>query len=315
MKIALDVMGGDYSPHEQVKGGLSAVNDLGIELVLVGDQAVIESELQGLDYPTERVSIFHAGQVVEMNEAPALALRKKKDSSIMVATRLVKEGQCEAMVSSGNTGAQMAAALFGLGRFAEIDRPAIGTLVPHNGKFSVLVDTGANVDVKALQLVQFAQMGKAYAQAVLNIDEPKIGLLSNGQEEHKGNQLVQESHQLLKEAVGLNFIGNVEGRDLFEDRADVIVCDGFAGNIILKAIEGLASYLGRKLVKQFGPEGAMVLKEFDYNNIGGAPLLGVNGVSVVCHGSSRAQAIANGIKVAQQCVEHNLVDKVRKNLA
>jgi len=315
LKIALDAMGGDYSPREQVLGGIKAASDLGIQVVLVGEQNQLEQELQGLDYPAELISIIHASEVVEMNEAPALALRKKKDSSIMVATRLVKEFHCDALVSCGNTGAQMAAALFGLGRFAEIDRPAIGTLIPHDGRFSVLVDIGANVDVKPMQLVQFAQMGKAYAQAVLEIKEPKIGLLSNGEEEHKGNQLTQESHQLLKGMSGLNFIGNVEGRDLFTDKADVVVCDGFAGNLLLKTIEGLAMYLGSRLVKELGPQAAVVLREFDYNNTGGAPLLGVNGVSIVCHGSSRAPAIVNGIKVAKACVDNKLVDKVKQNLA
>lgn len=314
MKIALDAMGGDYSPREQVLGGVKAAGELGIQVVLIGDQNLLEKELQRLEYPPESISIIHASEVVEMNEAPALALRKKKDSSIMVATRLVKEGHCDALVSCGNTGAQMAAALFGLGRFAEIDRPAIGTLIPHDGRFTVLVDTGANVDVKPAQLVHFAQMGKAYAQAVLEIDEPKIGLLSNGQEEHKGNQLTQETHQLLKGMAGLNFIGNIEGRDLFKDTADVVVCDGFAGNLILKAVEGLAMYLGGRLVKELGPQAARVMQELDYNNIGGAPLLGVNGVSIVCHGSSRAQAVVNGIKVAVQCVDNKLVDKVKNNL-
>ncbi|MGE5453879.1 MAG: phosphate acyltransferase PlsX, partial [Methylocystaceae bacterium] len=226
-------MGGDYSPYEQVQGGIKAASELGVQVVLIGDQMLLEQELQGIDYNSESISIVHASEVVGMNEAPALALRKKRDSSIMVATRLVKEGHCDALVSCGNTGAQMAAALFGLGRFADIDRPAIGTLIPHNGQYTVLVDTGANVDAKAAQLVQFAQMGKAYAQAVLGVEDPKIGLLSNGQEAHKGNQLTQESHQLLAGTANLNFIGNVEGRDLFTDAANVVVCDGFAGNLML----------------------------------------------------------------------------------
>lgn len=314
MRIALDAMGGDYSPYEQVQGGIKAASELGVQVVLVGDQMLLEQELQGIDYNSESISIVHASEVVGMNEAPALALRKKRDSSIMVATRLVKEGHCDALVSCGNTGAQMAAALFGLGRFADIDRPAIGTLIPHNGQYTVLVDTGANVDAKAAQLVQFAQMGKAYAQAVLGVEDPKIGLLSNGQEAHKGNQLTQESHQLLAGTANLNFIGNVEGRDLFTDAANVVVCDGFAGNLMLKTIEGMAMYLGGLLVKQIGKQAAVVLQEFDYNNVGGAPLLGVNGVSVVCHGSSRAQAIVSGIRVAKQCVDHKLVDKIKQYL-
>lgn len=315
MKIALDAMGGDYSPHEQVMGGVKAARELGVEIVLVGDQTSLNQELAAIEYPHDLISVVHASEVVGMNEAPALALRKKKDSSIMVATRLVKEGQCNALVSCGNTGAQMAAALFGMGRFADIDRPAIGTMVPYDGQYTIMVDTGANVDIKPPQLVQFAQMGKAYAQAVLNINEPRIGLLSNGQEEHKGNQLTQESHQLLKNTDGLKFIGNVEGRDLFSGVADVIVCDGFAGNLLLKAMEGMAIYLGKKLIKQIGPEAAVILKEFDYNSIGGAPLLGVNGVSVVCHGSSRAEAVYNGIRVAGQCTANNLVAKVKEYLA
>lgn len=316
VKIALDAMGGDYAPEEIVKGGLMAAHELGVDVVLVGDSEEVKSQLARLgEEDNPRISLVHASQVVGMNESPALALRKKRDSSIMVATSLVKSGACDAVVSCGNTGAQMAAALFVLGRFGDMERPAIATLIPHDGTYTILIDTGANVDVRPAQMVQFARLGKAYAQVVLGIEEPRIGLLSNGQEEHKGNQVTVEAHQLLKEADGIHFVGNIEGRDLFSDAAHVAVCDGFDGNLILKSLEGMALYLGPKLVANAGKGALEVLGEFDFNRIGGAPLLGVNGVSVVCHGASKAEAVVNGIRVAVKCVNDQLVEKIRQVLA
>jgi len=241
-------------------------------------------------------------------------LRKKKDSSIMVATMLVKAGEAEAVVSCGNTGAQMAAALFAWGCFDGIDRPAIGTFIPRYNGYTVMLDVGANVDVKAEQLVQFALMGSAYARTALGVENPRVGLLSNGEEETKGNQVTLAAYARLKDLNGLNFVGNVEGRDLFTGRADVVVCDGFVGNTILKVMEGLIGELMKRL-QDAGIDSRELLQDFDYTRIGGAPLLGVKGVSVVCHGSSRAEAVYNGIAQAVRCVNQDMVASLNHSLA
>jgi len=315
VRIAVDAMGGDHAPGEIVGGTVLAVNSRDdIEVILVGDQDAIKAELQGLSWPAGRISIHHAGQVVEMNESPALALRKKKDSSIMVATLLVKEGQADAVVSCGNTGAQMSAAVFGWGRMKGIDRPAIGVLIPGNHGHTVLLDTGANVDVKPGQLTQFALMGKSYAEILLRGENPRVGLLANGEEETKGNQVTLAAFVQLKSIESLNFVGNVEGRDLFSGSVDVVVCDGFIGNTIIKVLEGLASTITERLVSN-GVDAGHLLQDFDYSQVGGAPLLGVDGVSVVCHGSSRSNAVYNGIMEAEKCVSAGLVGKLNSSLA
>lgn len=315
MRIAVDAMGGDHAPQEVVKGCVKAAGLLdNTELILVGDQKVLEHELGRCNWSGKGISIHHASQVIEMNEHPAMALRKKKDSSILVSTMLVKAGQADAVVSCGNTGAQMAAALFAWGRFDGIDRPAIGTLIPRYEGHTVLLDVGANVDAKAEQLVQFALMGKAYAEVALGIKDPRVGLLSNGEEETKGNQVTLAAHASLKTLEGINFAGNVEGRDLFSGRADVVVCDGFFGNAIIKVMEGLMSELMKRLLNA-GINPKQFLQDFDYSQIGGAPLLGVNGVSVVCHGSSRAEAVYNGIVQAERCVTREMVTSLKQSLA
>ncbi|MGI6548978.1 MAG: phosphate acyltransferase PlsX [Syntrophomonadales bacterium] len=315
MRIAVDAMGGDHAPHEIVKGSVKAVETLkDTELILVGDQEVLKEELKRCNWSGEGISIHHASQVIAMNEHPAMALRKKKDSSIMVSTMLVKMGQADAVVSCGNTGAQMAAAIFGWGRFDGIDRPAIGSLIPRYDGFNVLLDIGANVDVKAEQLVQFALMGRAYAEIALGIENPRIGLLSNGEEETKGNQVTLAAHAMLKDLEGLNFVGNVEGRDLFNTRADVVVCDGFFGNTIIKVMEGLMSVIMKRLLDA-GVDPRSLLQDFDYTQIGGAPLLGVKGISVVCHGSSKADAVYNGILQAQNCVSNDMLANLNRSLA
>ena len=315
MRIAVDAMGGDHAPHEIVKGSVKAVASLNdTRLILVGDRELLKEELERCNWSGDGISIHHASQVIEMNEHPAMALRKKKDASILVSTMLVKAGQADAVVSCGNTGAQMAAAIFGWGRFDGIDRPAIGTPIPrHNGQ-TVLLDVGANVDVKPEQLVQFALMGRAYAEVSLGIKNPRIGLLSNGEEETKGNQVTLAAHSRIKDLEGINFAGNVEGRDLFTGRADVVVCDGFFGNTIIKVMEGLMSEIMTRL-QGTGIDLKQVLQDFDYTQIGGAPLLGVKGVSVVCHGSSKAEAVYNGIVLAERCVSHDMVASLKQSLA
>lgn len=315
MRIAIDAMGGDHAPTEIIAGALKWAEQSDAQLLLVGNQDIIAQEMESFAYNPEQVSIIHASEVVGMNEAPALALRKKKDSSIMVATKLVKAGQADAIISCGNTGAQMAAAVFTLGRLENIERPPIVGTVPNAlGKFSLLIDIGANVDCKPEQLLQFAIVGNAYAKVGLKIENPRIGLLNNGEEEAKGNAQTVETHALLQKEPGLNFIGNIEGRDLFNGKCDVIVCDGFTGNVVLKTVEGLAMFMAGAIKKELGGS-LSVFKNFDYTQVGGAPLLGINGVSIVCHGSSKRNAVFNGIRIAAQCVQQDIVKMQKQALA
>ncbi len=309
MKIAIDVMGGDYAPREIIAGALDWVKQADDTLLLVGKEELIKEELSHYTYPTEKIEIIPASQVVEMNESPAAAMRKKKDASIIVANRLVKDGRAEAVASCGSTGAQLAAAIFILGRLEGIDRPPIIASIPNKEDgYSLLVDVGANVDCKAQQIVQFALLGKAYAAIAMGLDNPRIALLNNGEEEGKGNSLAIEAYQLLKEQTGLNFVGNLEGRDLFSGRADVLVCDGFTGNIVLKNMEGLAMFAAQACAAELGRVPAFFDK-FDYTRVGGAPLLGVDGISIVCHGSSKREAVFNGIKIASECIAKEMVAK------
>ncbi|CFY05281.1 Fatty acid synthesis PlsX protein [Syntrophomonas zehnderi OL-4] len=309
MRLAIDVMGGDYAPREIVAGALQWAEQSEDTLLLVGNEYLIKEELQLYQYPTERLEIIPASQVVEMNESPASALRKKKDASIIVATRLIQAGQADAVVSCGSTGAQLAAAIFILGRLEGIDRPPIVASIPNQaGSYSLVVDVGANVDCKATQLLQFALLGKAYASIVMQLGNPRIGLLNNGEEEGKGNSLAIEAYKLLKDQKDLNFVGNIEGRDLFADKCDVIVCDGFIGNIVLKNMEGLAALVAQACIAELGRLPAF-FERFDYTRVGGAPLLGVNGVSIVCHGSSKREAVFNGIKTATECVKKDIINQ------
>lgn len=310
MRIAIDAMGGDHAPREIVLGAIQAVNDLDIEVLLIGDQEQLEQELKEAQWSGTGIKIHHASQVVDMKESPAMVLRKKKDSSIVVATSLVKEGHADAVVSCGNTGAQMAAAIFILGRFEGIDRPALAAPIPRNQGQTVLLDVGANVDVKPEQLVQFALMGQAYAEVGLGINNPRIGLLNNGEEETKGNQATIAAHREMKDLPGLNFIGNIEGRELFSDQADVVVCDGFLGNTIIKSLEGFTFMMRERFLEHLGSETLKLFNDFDYTQVGGAPLLGVQGVSVVCHGSSKREAVLNGIRVAKTSVTGQLVSRL-----
>jgi glycerol-3-phosphate acyltransferase PlsX len=313
MRIAIDVMGGDHAPTEIIAGALKWAEQSDSKLLLVGDQEVIAREIESFEYNPDQISIIHASEVVGMNEAPALALRKKKDSSIVVATKLVKAGQADALISCGNTGAQMAAAIFMLGRLENIERSPIVAMVPNVlGKYSLLIDVGANVDCKPGQLLQFAILGNAYAKVGLEIDNPRIGLLNNGEEEHKGNTQTVETYALLKKEAGLNFIGNIEGRDLFNGKCDVIVCDGFTGNVVLKTVEGLAMFMAGAIKKEGGS--LSVFQHFDYTQVGGAPLLGINGISIVCHGSSKRNAVFNGIRIASECVQKDIVKMQKQAL-
>ena len=312
MRIAVDAMGGDFAPKAPVEGAVEAARELGVGIVLVGDSARVGRELalhetSGLD-----IQVRHASQVVDMKDSASVALRRKKDSSIRVATEMVKAGEAVAVVSAGHTGAAMATAFFVLGPMKGVERPAIATLMPSMTGFTILLDVGANVDCKPVHLYQFAVMGDVFARKVHGISRPKIGLLSIGEEDTKGNELTKESFKLLKSSK-LHFIGNVEGRDVFNGKADIIVCDGFIGNVALKISEGLAEAMNMLLRKEIeeaigGQVGYLLLrpafkkfkKKIDYSEYGGAPLLGINGISIVSHGHSTPKAIKNAVKVARE---------------
>ena len=326
MKIALDAMGGDYAPQKIVEGAVLAARDYNIEAILVGDQNTIKRELSKHNTKGLSLSIYHASQKIEMQDSPSVAIRKKRDSSIYVATTLVKRKEAAAVISAGHTGAMMATALFVLGSLKGVERPAIATVLPTITGTSVMLDVGANVDCKPQHLFQFSIMGEVYAERVLGIRRPRIGLLSIGEEDIKGNLLTKETFRILKTSQ-LNFIGNVEGRDVYMGNADVIVCDGFIGNVALKISEGLADAIIKLLKKEiaaatFGKIGYSILKpaftrfkkRIDYSEYGGAPLLGVNGVCVICHGRSSAKAIKNALKVAKDFSESKVNEYIQKDI-
>jgi phosphate acyltransferase len=326
MKMAVDAMGGDNAPGPIVEGAVLAAKEYGVGILLVGDSAVVRKNLDGYDLSGLDVSIVHATQKVEMEEAPSNVIRRKRDSSIWVATDLVKKGEAVAVISAGNSGATMATALFILGPLQGVERPAIATILPTLTGSAILLDVGANVDCKPLHLFQFATMGHEYAEWVLQKSHPKIGLLSIGEEDTKGNEVTKEALKILK-ASPLNFIGNVEGRDVYSGTADVIVCDGFIGNVVLKVSEGLADTLGKLLRNEIsatfgGKLGYLFMRSafqrfrrrVDYAEYGGAPLLGVNGISIICHGRSSAKAIKNAIRVAKTQAEGRVNERIQKDI-
>ncbi|MGI6686201.1 MAG: phosphate acyltransferase PlsX [Bacillota bacterium] len=327
MKIAIDAMGGDHAPEEIIKGAIDAAKAYpDTELILVGQESVVQESLRkNVSEMPPNIRIHHASEVMEMDESVE-NLRKKRDSSIWVATQLVKDALADAVVSAGSTAAQMATATLLLKRIKGIDRPAISTVYPTLKGGKVILDIGANTNIEPKQLVQFALMGKTYAEVILKINNPRVALLSNGTEEAKGNELVVEAHQLLKNA-DLNFIGNIEGRDIPAGDYDVVVCDGFVGNVVLKLSEGLGQALFTLLKQEFtkdlrGKLGAALLmpglknikKMMDYAEVGGAPLLGVKGVSIICHGSSKARAIHNAVRVARECVAGRFIEQVETSI-
>ena len=318
MKIALDAMGGDHAPDAIVEGAVMAARELGVEIALVGDEKIVQTALFRHAIDRLPITVIHASQQVEMHESPSSVVRRKRDSSIWVATQLVKTDAAVAVVSAGNTGASMATALFILGPLAGVERPAIATLLPTLTGTAILIDVGANVDCKPEHLFQFGVMGYVYAQDMLGAASPQIGLLSIGEEEGKGNDLTREAFKMLKES-GIPFIGNVEGRDVYRGGVDVIVCDGFIGNVALKISEGLADALVQMLKREIlastlgkigggllRPTFARFRKKIDYAEYGGAPLLGVNGISVICHGRSTPKAIKNAIRMARDAETRGL---------
>lgn len=326
MRIAVDAMGGDFAPEEIVKGTLQAGAAFPHEeLILVGQTTRIKQYLPS-QLP-ENLSLWEAREVIAMDEHPAGAVRKKKDSSIVVGTRLVKEGKADAIVSAGSTGAQMAAALLGLGRIKGIERPAIVTVIPTLAGGKLILDVGANPDAAPEHLLQYAMMGRIYAEKIMGMENPRVGLLNIGSEEGKGNELTQKAYPLLQKAP-LNFTGNIEGRDVPYGRADVIVCEGFAGNVLLKTAEGLAGALFELIkekitatpIRKLGalavkPGLKEIAKMMDYAEYGGAPLLGVNGISIICHGSSKEKAIYNAIRVARDCIKARFIEQIAGEVA
>ncbi len=320
MKIALDAMGGDHAPQVTVEGAIETLKEHpDIEIILVGDTSRIEKELQGKKrFPKDRLHLRHASEVISMDESPSYALRRKKDSSIKRAIELHKAGEADAVVSAGHSGVAMASALFILGKAPGVDRPAIAASLPTLKKPFVLIDAGANVDCKPSNILEFAYMGVAYYRSVFSIDQPRVALLSIGEEDTKGNELTKDAFRLLK-ASGLNFKGNIEGKDLFIGEADVIVCDGFIGNIVLKLSEGLAEVIMKMLKREISdistgriayllmkPALRRFKKKTDYAEYGGAPLLGINGTCIISHGRSSAKAIKNAILVASNLAKAGL---------
>jgi phosphate acyltransferase len=313
MRVVLDAMGGDHAPTVNIEGAVETVHESDdIEVILVGDESTIKKELKGRKFTSGRISIVHASQVVEMHEPPTVAIRKKRDSSIRVGIGLVKTGEADAFVSAGHSGVVMGTSLLLLGMSKGVDRPAIATLMPTLRDTFILLDVGATVDCKPENLHQFALMGNIYCKLILGREKPSVGLLSIGEEDIKGNELTKEAFKLIKQS-RLNFIGNIEGKDIFTGMADVVVCDGFIGNIALKISEGLAETILKMLRKEIssitaGRLGYLMLKpairnfkkRTDYDEYGGAPLLGINGTSIISHGRSSSKAIKNALKVANE---------------
>jgi glycerol-3-phosphate acyltransferase PlsX len=321
-------MGGDAGPAVNVEGAVAAVRELGLGVILVGVQEEIRRHLDRHNVSDLPIKVRHASEIVEMDDSPSTALRKKKDSSIRVAVDLVKNGDADAVVSAGNTGAVMAITLVVLGPLAGVERPAIAAVLPTLAGHAILLDVGANVDCKPRHLVQFAIMGNVYARQVLGKVRPRVGLLSIGEEESKGNELTKEAFRALEEEPGIEFIGNVEGVDLFNGHADVVVCDGFTGNVALKIGESVAETVMALIREEVTADlrsraGALLLKpafrrlhrRLDYSEIGGAPLLGVNGITIISHGRSSAKAIRNALRVAGDCVRSRVLDNIREGIA
>lgn len=330
MKVAIDAMGGDHAPEEILLGAMAAVKDYGCDIVLVGDETLLREAMSKHGVREgEHIFVHHASEVIDMHESPGAAVRKKRDASVVVATRLVKEGECAAVISAGSTGAAVAAALFGLGRLPKIERATIATPIPNLTGTTMLLDSGANVDSKPKHLVQSAIMGSIYAKYVLVVENPRVGLLSIGEEETKGNELTLSTYPLLAQVQNINFVGNIEGRDIPQGTVDVVVCDGFVGNVVLKFGEGLASAIMRLLkdaVQQSGfltkmaslmllPVLKRLRKKLDYAEYGGAPLLGVNGCCIICHGSSKAKAIKNAVRVAKEFTEQQVATHISEMIA
>lgn len=328
MKIAVDAMGSDNAPAPEVEGAIAAAKEWGLEIILVGDEARLKAEAAKHGGLPAGVSIHHASEVITTHEEPTKAFRAKKDASLAVAARLVKEGQADALLSAGSTGALVVVGTLGIGRMKGIERPALGTIFPTVGDPVFILDIGATPDCRPEWLVQFALMGDVYAREILGLKSPRVALLNNGAEEEKGNQLTKATYPLLKAAPGINFTGNIEGRDVPFGAADVVVTDGFPGNVLLKTFEGvgmaifqalketlmstLTAKIGAALAK---PALKQMAKKFDYTEYGGALLLGLKAPVVKSHGSSNAKAIKSGLRVVRAALQGNAVEKLGSAIA
>lgn len=322
MRIALDAMGSDHAPSIEVEGAIEALRmiDPEVRLVLVGERDRIEEELARYpDAPRDRIEIVHAPDRIDMGEPAVQAIRRKPNSSIVVGLRLQKEGAVDAFISAGSTGAVMAGSVFILRVLPGVDRPAIGTVLPTRAGHTLLVDGGANVDTRPHNLLQFAHLGAIYARDLMGIEHPRVGLLNIGEEPEKGNELAVETYQLLAASPSLDFVGNIEGRDVIEQKCDVLVCDGFVGNVLLKFYESVAAFIMSR-VREAAANANVELDltrafaGLDYTEYGGAPLLGVNGVTIICHGGSPPRAIRNAIRVAVTAVNHDMVQHIQSRL-
>ena len=329
MRIAVDAMGGDFAPEQIVFGAVRAAKKYGCEIVLVGDEPKIREVLKRENgWENLGITIHHTSQVIEMDEHPADAVRTKKDSSVVVATKLVKDGECDAVLSAGSTGAAVTAAQLILKRIRGIGRPTIATPIPTPKGVTLMLDSGANVDSKPIHLVQSGMMGSIYAEYVFGIKNPRVGLLNIGEEETKGNEQAKETYPLLKAMKTINFCGNAEGRDIPKGNFDVVICDGFVGNVVLKFAEGLAKTI-MKLIKEAIKDGGILAKlgalllmptlkklgkRLDASEYGGAPLLGVNGVCIISHGSSNAKSICSAIGVANDYVNGKVLEHIKETL-
>ena len=327
MKIAVDAMGGDHAPREVVRGAIQAGRENGFSLILVGQEPRIREELAAADYSGTDIEIVHASEVVEMCDVPGVALKKKKDSSIRVGLTLVAEGKADTFVSAGNSGAVMVGGLLILKKVPGVDRPAITATIPSPHGPIVLIDVGANVDCKPAHLLQFAFMGEVYARKFLEIPNPRIAVVSIGEEDSKGTDVTRETCELIRKT-GLRFVGNAEGRDFFTGKADVFVCDGFVGNVAVKTMEGMAQAFGpflkteidKSLLAKAGvvlARGAIrnVRKRLDYAEYGGAPLLGVRGGVMICHGASDQRAIKNAIRAAGAMARFGLDEEIARSIS
>ncbi|NCC15261.1 MAG: phosphate acyltransferase PlsX [Clostridia bacterium] len=324
--VALDAMGGDLAPVEVVKGAVEAVKELKVEIKLVGRLDAVNAELARYEYPKERIQVIHAEEVIGTDEVPTSAIRRKKDSSLVVGLNLLKNGEADAFVSAGSTGALLTGALVIVGRIEGVERPALGTCLPTKTGFSFLLDSGANVDCKAKYLEQFAKMGSVYVENIFGKKQPSVALVNIGAEKEKGNALTKEAYELLEVTEGINFAGNIEPRNIPFGEADVIVCDGFVGNTILKLCEGLSKTLIDIIKEEITAGGYKVAaamlktpfknvkKRFDSDEVGGAPFIGLKSLVVKAHGSSNARAIKNAIRQCVLFTEADIVGKIKDKL-
>lgn len=326
MRISVDAMGGDNAPKAVIEGCIEALKEIDVHITLTGPKDVLEKELRNYQYDNNKIDIADASEVISPNEHPVMAIRRKKNSSICVALNLVKSKECAAVISAGSTGAFLAGSLFIVGRIKGVDRPALAPIMPgRNGSFMV-IDVGANAECKPNNLVQFASMGQIYMKEVMGVDNASVGLINIGAEEEKGNELTKAAYKLLKES-DLNFVGNVEPRDVSTGDVDVLVCDGFVGNTVLKMYEGVAANIMHILKDEMLSStrtkiGALLLKpmfkrfakKFDYKEVGGSPFLGVDGICIKAHGSSDARAIKNALKQAHLLHEKKIIEKISESI-